>query len=66
MIKHEEVRAVLNTCKQTSVKVICELYVDEQEKKDELLGLYRDYFYALPDEAKLLREDIEALEEEKK
>ena len=41
-------------------------YIDEQEKKDKLLGLYRDYFYALPDEAKLLREDIEVLEEELK
>jgi len=39
-------------------------YIKKLEAKDKLLRLYRDYFYALPDEAKLLREDIEALEEE--
>ena len=71
MIKHGEVKKELKylesflpfSFNNQSVSIIRQ-YISEQEKKDKLLRLYRDYFYALPDEAKLLREDIEALEEE--
>jgi hypothetical protein len=38
-------------------------FFTQQEKKDKLLMLYRDYFYALPHERKDMEEDIYATEQ---
>ena len=64
MIKHEEIRELAK--RLLAYTYLLNDYITEQKKKDNLLKLYRDYFYALPDEAILLREDILYLEEEMK
>ena len=85
MIKHEEVRAIIQKNKKSlSNKNICyyftkdefnklDNYITEQEKKDELLGLYKSLHNAyryptwnLEEEVKRVLKEIKALEEELK
>ncbi len=51
MITHEEVRVVVLSindddfeCRFTNRMNLIEDYIDQQEKKDRLLGLYKEYF----------------------